>query len=174
MPINISNSKNRDAVVATEALNPKRDLRFTDAKGKPVMTRKLLKTDVSHDLPELLKKKKKLEKVADALIKEDPEIDIESFGMFASNSTARETCMTSGAIREKPSRWGPESTRPPIGRGANCRRSSIPCRRTRRCRFLIGVYPLFGSALPCRLKGRASARPSFQRWSLHPRQIPPP
>ena len=82
MPINISNPKNRDAVVATEALNPKRVVRFTDAKGKPVTTRKLLKTDVLHDLPELLAKKKKLEKVADYLIKEDPEIDIETFGMF--------------------------------------------------------------------------------------------
>lgn len=82
MPINITNPKNRDAVVATEALNPKREVRYTDAKGRPVSTRKLLKTDVLHDLPELLAKKKKLEKVADALIKDDPEIDIESFGMF--------------------------------------------------------------------------------------------
>ncbi|MFN0277674.1 MAG: hypothetical protein ACKVRN_03630 [Pyrinomonadaceae bacterium] len=82
MPINISNPKSRDAVVATEALNPKREVRFTDAKGKPVTTRKLLKTDVLHDLPELVSKKKKLEKVADYLIKEDPEIDIETFGMF--------------------------------------------------------------------------------------------
>lgn len=81
MPINISNPKNRDAVVATEALNPTREVRYTDAKGRPVTTRKLLKTDVLHDLPELLAKKKKLEKVADALIKDDPEIDIESFGM---------------------------------------------------------------------------------------------
>jgi len=82
MPINISNPKNRDAVVAAEALNPKREIRYTDAKGRPVSTRKLLKTDFLHDLPELLAKKKKLEKVADALVKEDPEIDIESFGMF--------------------------------------------------------------------------------------------
>lgn len=81
MPINISNQKNRDAVVAAEALNPTRDIRYTDKKGRPVSTRKLLKTDVLHDLPELLAKKKKLAKVADALIKEDPEIDIESFGM---------------------------------------------------------------------------------------------
>jgi len=82
MPINISNPKNRDAVVAAEALNPKREIRYTDPKGRPVSTRKLLKTDVLHDLPELLVKKKKIEKVADALVKEDPEIDIESFGMF--------------------------------------------------------------------------------------------
>lgn len=81
MPINISNPKNRDAVVAAEALNPTREVRYTDAKGRPVTTRKLLKTDVLHDLPELLKKSKKIEKVANALIKGDPEIDIESFGM---------------------------------------------------------------------------------------------
>lgn len=81
MPINISNQKNRDAVVAAEALNAQRQIRYTDKKGRPVSTRKLLKTDVLHDLPELLAKKKKLAKVGDALIKEDPEIDIESFGM---------------------------------------------------------------------------------------------
>jgi hypothetical protein len=82
MPINISNQKNRDAVVATEALISKREVRYTDPKGQPVSTRKLLKTDVTHDLPELTAKKKDLDKIADALIKADPEIDIESFGMF--------------------------------------------------------------------------------------------
>lgn len=82
MPINISNSKGRDAVVAFDGLYPRREVRYVDDKGKPVSTRKLLKTDVTHDLDELLKKRKKLEKIADALIKEDPEIDIEQFGMF--------------------------------------------------------------------------------------------
>src|SRR5688572_16257453 len=87
MPINITNPKNRDAVVATEGLAPKRDVRYVDDDGKPVETRKLLKTDVLHDLPELLKKKKKLEKVADAIIKDDPEIDIEQFGMFLTDTS---------------------------------------------------------------------------------------
>jgi hypothetical protein len=82
MPINISNPKNRDAVVAAEALAPKREIRYTDPQGRPVTTRKLLKTDVTHDLPELLKKAKKLEAVADTLVKGDPEIDVEQFGMF--------------------------------------------------------------------------------------------
>jgi hypothetical protein len=81
MPINISNPKGRDAVVALEGVIPKRSVRYVDEKGKSVTTRKLLKTDVTHDLPELLKKKKKIEKVADALIKDDPEIDLEQFGM---------------------------------------------------------------------------------------------
>jgi len=87
MPINISNAKNRDAVVALEGVMPKRDVRYVDEKGKPVMTRKLLKTDVTHDLPELLKKSKKIEKVADALIKGDPEIDIEQFGMYLTDTS---------------------------------------------------------------------------------------
>jgi hypothetical protein len=66
---------------------PKREVRYVDDKGKPVMTRKLLKTDVTHDLPELLKKAKKIEKVADALIKGDPEIDIEQFGMYLTDTS---------------------------------------------------------------------------------------
>lgn len=82
MPINISNAKNRDAIVAFEGLSPKREVRYVDQKGNPVATRKLLKTDVAHDLPELMKKRKKLESVANALVKDDPEIDIEEFGMF--------------------------------------------------------------------------------------------
>ena len=87
MPINISNSKNRDAIVAMEGLAPRREVRYTDKKGRAVMTRRLLKTDVTHDLPELLKKKKKLEKVADALVKGDPEIDVEQFGMFLTDTS---------------------------------------------------------------------------------------
>jgi hypothetical protein len=87
MPINISNPKGRDAVVALEGVVPKRSVRYVDEKGKPVTTRKLLKTDVTHDLPELLKKKKKIEKVADALIKDDPEIDFEQFGMSLADTS---------------------------------------------------------------------------------------
>lgn len=68
--------------MAAEALNPTRVMRYTDPKGRPTSTRKLLKTDVPHDLPEMLKRQKTLEKVADSLIKNDPEIDIERFGMF--------------------------------------------------------------------------------------------
>ena len=82
MPINISNQKNRDAVVATEGLVPKREFKYVDDKGDPVHTQKVLKSDVTHDLPELLKKRKKLEKVAKDLIGGDPEIDMEAFGLF--------------------------------------------------------------------------------------------
>jgi hypothetical protein len=82
MPIHISNPKNRDAVVALEGLFPKREVRYVDAKGGPVHTQKVLKSDITHDLPQLSKKKKTLDKVADALIKDDLEIDLETFGMY--------------------------------------------------------------------------------------------
>jgi len=87
MPINLSNSKNRDAVVAFESLAPKRSVRYIDKNGRAVITRKLLKSDVSHDLPQLLKKSKKIEKVADTLVKGDPEIDVEEFGMFLTDTS---------------------------------------------------------------------------------------
>ncbi len=87
MPINISNSKNRDAVVAMEGVSTKRDVRYTDPEGRMVMTRKLLKTDVEHDLPAVMKKRKKPSAVANALVKGDPEIDMEEFGRFLADTS---------------------------------------------------------------------------------------
>jgi hypothetical protein len=82
MPINIRNAKNRDAVVAFEGLAPKRNVRYVDSEGRQVTSTKLLKTDIAHDLPELEKRRKTPEAIAKALIKGDPEIDIEEFGRF--------------------------------------------------------------------------------------------
>jgi hypothetical protein len=87
MAINISNAKQRDAVVALEGLTPRRDVRYVDAEGRPVLTRKLLKTDVTHDLDQLMKRRKKVDSLAKALIKDDPEIDIEQFGMFLQDTS---------------------------------------------------------------------------------------
>lgn len=66
---------------------PKRDVRYLDPDGRPIVTRKLLKSDVTHDLAQLMKKRKKLESVSKALIKDDPEIDIEHFGMFLADTS---------------------------------------------------------------------------------------
>lgn len=87
MAINISNPKGRDAVVAFEAVMPKREVIFVDAKNKPVFTQKLLKTDVEHDLDALLKKRKNLNALGKALVKEDPEIDLEEFGMYLTDTS---------------------------------------------------------------------------------------
>lgn len=87
MPINISNEKHRDAVVAMEGVRPKREVRFVDEDMKNIVTRRLLKTDITHDLPELQKKIPKMEDVSEALVEGDPEVDIESFGMFLSETS---------------------------------------------------------------------------------------
>jgi hypothetical protein len=87
MPINIKNAKNRDAVVAMEGLSPRREVYYRDGAGDPVATRKLLKSDVPHDLGQLMKRRKKLDSVAKALIKEDPEIDMERFGKFLADTS---------------------------------------------------------------------------------------
>jgi hypothetical protein len=86
MPINISNQKNRDAVVAMEGLRPKRGFHYVDEEERNIVTRRLLKTDVSHDLPELLKKNE-LDEIADLLIEDDPEIDVEQFGKFLTETS---------------------------------------------------------------------------------------
>ena len=87
MAINIRNPKGRDAVVAFEAVGPRRQLAYVDPKGKPVHTQKLLKTDVEHDLPALTKKKKDLNALAKALIKDDPEVNLENVGMFLAETS---------------------------------------------------------------------------------------
>jgi hypothetical protein len=88
MAINIRNPKGRDAVVAFEAVIPQRDVHFVDEKGKPVVTQKLLKTDIEHDLDALLKKKRgNLNALAKGLVKEDPEVDIEQFGSYLTDTS---------------------------------------------------------------------------------------
>jgi hypothetical protein len=87
MAINISNPKGRDAVVAFEAVMPKREVMFVDTKNKPVTTQKLLKTDINHDLDALLKKRKTLNALGKALVNDDPEINIEEFGMYLADTS---------------------------------------------------------------------------------------
>ncbi len=74
-------------MVAMEGVRPKRDVRYVDEDLNPVITRRLLKTDVTHDLPELMKKMPDMEDVSEALVDGDPEIDVESFGMFLTETS---------------------------------------------------------------------------------------
>ncbi len=87
MAINISNAHNRDAVVALDGLRGRKEVRYVDAKGKPTANQRVLKADTQHELPEILKKAKKLEKVAKLLVDGDPEVDMESTGMFLSETS---------------------------------------------------------------------------------------
>jgi hypothetical protein len=87
MAINISNSKKRDAVVALEAVRPGREVRYIDEDHNMIINRRLLKTDVAHDLAALTKNGDDLEKLGKKLVTGDPEIDIEHFGMFLSETS---------------------------------------------------------------------------------------
>lgn len=82
MPINISNVKGRDAVVALEGLHPAREVRYTDGKHRLVTTRRVLKSDVEHDYKALFEEYNDLDLLADAIEDGDPEIDVERFGAF--------------------------------------------------------------------------------------------
>jgi hypothetical protein len=70
-----------------EGLIPRRTIQYLDPHGRPVRTRRLLKTDISHDLGAIMKKRKTPTALADALINDDPEIDIEEFGMFLADTS---------------------------------------------------------------------------------------
>jgi len=87
MEINISNAKNRDATVALVAVRPRRDIHYIDEDHKMVINHRLLKTDVAHDLAALTKKEDDLEELGKKLVTEDPEIDIEHFGMILSETS---------------------------------------------------------------------------------------
>lgn len=87
MAINISNNKNRDAVVALEPVHDKREIRYEDPGGKAVHSQRVLKSDTEHDLEVVQGKRKNLNSVAKRLLEEDPEIDIELFGLFLSDTS---------------------------------------------------------------------------------------
>ena len=69
-------------MVALEGLHPERDVRYTDPSHRLVTTRRLLKSDVDHDLKALLQEYTDLDALADVLAEEDPEVDVERFGAF--------------------------------------------------------------------------------------------
>lgn len=87
MAIHISNSNNRDAVVALDTLLDKREIRYVDVKGKPTSNMRILKSDAEHDLSTLLKKQKKIEKIGKMLVDGDPEVDMELTGMILTDTS---------------------------------------------------------------------------------------
>jgi hypothetical protein len=78
--INIANSKGRDAVVGSQSVVKPNKVRWLDEKGRQVQTARLLKSNIVHDLSALEAKAGGRDKVAQALIASDPEIDLETFG----------------------------------------------------------------------------------------------
>ena len=80
--ISLANSKNRDAQVAAESVRMPVRVRWLDGQGRQVTSVRLLKGTVDHDYDALLARIGSADKIADALIAGDPEVDIEAAGCY--------------------------------------------------------------------------------------------
>ncbi len=82
MEINLTNSKNRDATVVAESVSQPLKVRWIDAEKRQVVNRKILKGTLDRDIEALEAQFGELNKVGQALIDGDPEVDLESYGTF--------------------------------------------------------------------------------------------
>lgn len=81
--INLTDSRQRDAVVKAENIGVDEEIRYVDTEGKNAYTRKILKATVDHDYDTLIKNyQDDPEKMALALVDGDPEVDMEKCGVF--------------------------------------------------------------------------------------------
>lgn len=85
--INLSNSIGRDAVVSTDAAAPPPQVRWLDERGRQAMPTRILKSEIGHDYAALLAEHGDPEGVAKALIEGDPELDVETFGSFLTETS---------------------------------------------------------------------------------------
>src|SRR4051812_47575034 len=85
--INIANSNNRDAMGNTEAVRTPLRVRWLDEKGRQAQNMRFLRCTVDRDCSELVKQAGALEKVAELLVKGDPEIDFENYGRSLSDTS---------------------------------------------------------------------------------------
>src|SRR5262245_662385 len=80
--ISLSNSKGRDANVMAERVRHPVRVRWLDGEDRQASNARLLKGTIDRDYDALLAQFGTMEKVGQALIDGDPEIDIESAGAF--------------------------------------------------------------------------------------------
>ena len=81
--VNLTDSRNRDAVVKAETTGVDEEVRYVDDENQPSSTRKILKATVEQDYETLLKKHEgDAEALGAALVESDPEVDMEICGHF--------------------------------------------------------------------------------------------
>ncbi|MCB1189517.1 MAG: hypothetical protein H7A23_21290 [Leptospiraceae bacterium] len=85
--IHISNSKGRDATVNTKSVTISHRLRWIDEKEHSAETKKVLKSTLDKDIDVLVEKAGGLDSVAEMLVNDDPEIDMELYGSFLKNAS---------------------------------------------------------------------------------------
>ena len=90
--MNLSNSKNRDAVVATRSVSSSQRIVYLDEKGRQAKSVRVLRAPLERDLDALLRKvggSDPLAGLSNALIKGDPEVDLERTGEFLRDTPSR-------------------------------------------------------------------------------------
>ena len=80
--IAISNSKGRDASVVAESIRVPMRIWWIDVEDRIATSAKILKGTIDRDYDALLQKFGTPEKVAEAIVDTDPEIDLESVGRY--------------------------------------------------------------------------------------------
>jgi hypothetical protein len=85
--ISLCNSKGRDAQVMAESVRVPVRVRWVDAQDRQATSGRLLKGTIDRDYDSLLAEFGGPERIADALIEGDPEIDIETAGSFLKDTS---------------------------------------------------------------------------------------
>jgi len=78
--INLTDSRKRDAVVKAESVRISEPVRYVGPKGGRAYTCRVLKATIDHDYDTLVEQAGSPEKLGQALVDGDPEIDMERFG----------------------------------------------------------------------------------------------
>jgi hypothetical protein len=110
--INIANSAGRDAVVNSQSVRSTIKVRWVDDQGRQASAVRVLKGTVDRDAPALARNLGAMEKVSDALVAGDPEIDLEQVGRYLRN-TSRVYVDPNGQIVHRVQFW--EIVRNPDG-----------------------------------------------------------
>ena len=88
--MNLSNSKNRDAEVATRSVSSTQRIVYLDEKGRQTKSVRVLRAPIERDLDALTKQvghSDPLAALSDALVKGDPEVDLERTGAFLKDTS---------------------------------------------------------------------------------------
>jgi hypothetical protein len=121
--INLSNSKGRDAEVMAASVRMPVRVRWIDTDGRQANGVRILKATIDRDYDALLGQFGSADKVADALIKGDPEIDLETVGSFMRDAS-RVYINTEKKIVHRVVQW--EIVRNPDGTERQRRPKAVP------------------------------------------------
>lgn len=121
--INLSNSAGRDAKVNFESVRVPLNVRWLDGQGRQVSSVRVLKATVDRDADSLAEQLDDSIDLATALIKGDPEVDMERYGSFL-HDTSRVYLNSEKHMVHKMQQW--EIVRNPDGTERQRRPRNIP------------------------------------------------